>query len=284
MQPYTLTYFKLSDDCFKIDLDTKYFFESQQHKESFVRMEYAIESKYPFYLLTGFPGSGKTIITRMIISKLNSYYNDKYKTIYIDTSFDTFKSLYKELIYKLTDKPVTTNDEYELKNIYKDAVINLYQKDKYIVLFLDEAQNYNKKILEYVRQLINVSEIDKNFMTICLIGQPELYNKVIKIKQLDNRILLKYIINPFNRELTEHYIYFRLSKAGSFLRLFTPEAIDQIYINSSGVPREINSCCNNCLDAAAMKDKKKVSKDIAVNAISQITNIKLEEVGAELDG
>ena len=275
----TIKYFGMKEDCFQINFDPKYFFESIQHREAYVRMKYTIENRYPFYLLTGYPGSGKTIITKLLNLRLcNEVINGyRYKCIYIESSFKGFTPLLKLILSEITGNVIKTNDEYELHETFKRSVMDLNEKSTYLVIFLDEAQGFKKDTLESIRQLTNISGIKENFLTICLIGQLELEDSIKKLKQLDQRILLRFPLSPLDIISTEQYIYYRLATAGCKLKIFTEGAIEYLYISSNGVPREINKYCNLCMDAAYLKGIRKIDKHLAESALRNITKHNIEE-------
>lgn len=275
----TVRYFNLTEDCFQFNFDLKYFFESIQHKEAYVRMKYSIESKYPFYLLSGYPGSGKTIVTRLMDLQLCNKKFDriKYKTIYIENSTQDFITLFKLILTKLTGRKYINAEEYELYTDYKEVVLKLYEESTYIVVFLDEAHNYSIKTLEYIRQLTNITDVKSNYITICMIGQPELHDIINKLPQLDKRIQIKYLLSPLDGKSTTEYIYFRLSRAGSFSKLFTNDALEYIHMITNGIPREINNCCNTCFDLAMLKMVKKINKPIVSTALEDLIKIKTDK-------
>lgn len=279
MLPETVRYFGLSEDCFQLNFDMKYFYESIQHKEAYVRMKYSIESKYPFYLLSGYPGSGKTIVTRLMNLQLvnHKFEKIKYKTIYIENSTEDFLTLFRLILTQLTGNKYANAGEYELYTDYKDIVLKLSEENTYIVLFLDEAHNYSIKTLEYIRQLTNITQAKGNYLTICLIGQPELHENIINLPQLDKRIQIRYLLSPLDMKTTIDYIYFRLSKAGSMIKLFTNDALECIHMTTNGIPREINNCCNSCFDLAMLKMVKKINKQIVSTALEDLIKIKTEK-------
>lgn len=275
----TIRFFGLDEDCFQLNFDLKYFYESIQHKEAYVRMKYSIESKYPFYLLSGYPGSGKTIITQLLNLQLTNQKAGKmkYKPIYIGNSPENFNTLMKMILSQFTGKKVRVADEYMLYTRIKEQLEKLNEDNTYVVIFLDEAHNYTKEALEYIRQIINILQVKINYMTICLIGQPELHDNIIRLPQLDKRIQIKYLLSPLDAATTEDYIYFRLSKAGNVLKLFTASALEYIYVASNGIPREINNCCNACFDSAMLKLSRKINKELAENALEDLLQKKTDK-------
>jgi general secretion pathway protein A len=85
---------------------------------------------------------------------------------------------------------------------------------------------------------------DRFLMTFLLIGQPELRDMIREYKQLDQRIAIRYHLNPLTKSETANYIRFRLSKTGCDHEIFTEKAYEAIYQYSGGIPRKINNVCD----------------------------------------
>ena len=118
-----------------------------------------------------------------------------------------------------------------------------------MVLVVDEAQKLNEASLEVLRVLLNYETNDYKLLQLVLFSQMELLPKIKEIKNFFDRIVLKYVINPLDEPETRDLINFRLkqSSLNSELKLFTDEAITEIYHYSQGYPRRINLICHNLL-------------------------------------
>ena len=144
-------------------------------------------------------------------------------------------------------------------------------EDKYLVIFLDDAQamggtnarpSTRKAHLEQIRLLTNIDLMDKNLMTIILIGQPELRRYVAELPQLEDRAAPPYHLNAFDYKTAQDYVNFRLSKGGAS-DVFSPEAVKIILSYSKGLPRRITRMCYVCLYVAGNFDLDNVDDRIA---------------------
>jgi general secretion pathway protein A len=135
----------------------------------------------------------------------------------------------------------------KLLNILNNAMIENMQKGKTTLFIIDEAQLISDETFEEIRLLLNFQLNDRFLLTLVLIGQPELRDKIRAYKQLDQRIANRYHLNPLNIDNTKAYISLRLEKAGQTNNMFTPAAVEEIYNHSGGVPRIINSICDLAL-------------------------------------
>jgi len=119
-----------------------------------------------------------------------------------------------------------------------------------VVLFIDEAQDMPDELLEQVRLLSNLETDERKLLQIVLIGQPELRTMLDspRLRQLRQRITIRYHLGPIGRQETEAYILHRLQVAGSNGRpTFSRAALRRIHRYSCGLPRLINAVCDKAL-------------------------------------
>jgi type II secretory pathway predicted ATPase ExeA len=93
-------------------------------------------------------------------------------------------------------------------------------------------------------------------------GQPEMIDQIRKIKQLEQRIAIKYFLRPFNFEETAKYILFREKKAGGTKNVFTRQAIDLVFKHTNGIPRMINNLCDLALLVGSGQQKEMITADL----------------------
>src|SRR5437773_2136053 len=132
-------------------------------------------------------------------------------------------------------------------------------------LIVDEAQNLGWDVLEEIRLLGNLENRRGKMMQIILSGQPELDVKLSDpaFRQLKQRIALRCTLRPFNESETGQYIATRLSRAG--LReqsVFPPDVAAEIHRKTTGIPRVINSVCDNLLLTAFAMEKRRVTMEM----------------------
>jgi general secretion pathway protein A len=111
--------------------------------------------------------------------------------------------------------------------------------------------------------LLSNLETDKEkLMQILLIGQPELKEKLNKreLRQLKQRVLVHYDLQPLSAEQLNQYVRYRLVLAGANGRPeFTERALRKIYRHTGGVPRMVNHLCDKSILAAFIKSRDRVS-------------------------
>jgi general secretion pathway protein A len=221
--------------------DPEFMFYSQEHKEALTRLLYAVNRRKGAVLLTGEIGSGKTLLSRVFIQNLPE--KEFEIGLITNPSLEPLDFL-KEVLYQL-GIGFSTNSKTDLIKTLNEKLIENNTKNKNTLLIVDEAQLIRPDSFEEIRLLLNFQLNDQFLMTFVIIGQPELKDMIRQLKQLDQRIAIRYHLNPLNFEETSEYISFRLQKAGSpNNEIFTPESIEEIYQYSEGIPRKINNVCD----------------------------------------
>ena len=131
---------------------------------------------------------------------------------------------------------------------------------------VDEAHHLSPEILEEIRLLTNFETADDKLLQILLVGQPELDDKLDSpdLRQLKQRIALRSHLLPLNSTETLGYIHSRLRLSGSPgpSALFPPETVAAVFQHSQGLPRLINTICENALIAAYARQMPSVSPEI----------------------
>ena len=246
--------------------DPDFMYYSQEHKEALVRLIYAAKRKKGAILLTGEIGSGKTMLSKVFIQQLPE---DKYDIGLITNPTLEPSDFLKEILYQFGLNP-DTNSKADLLAILNARMLENVKQDKTTLLIIDEAQLISKQTFEEIRLLLNFQLNDRFLLTLILMGQPELRDIVRGIEQLDQRIAIKYHLNPLNFEETVKYIAFRLQKAGLTRGIFTRQAIDEVYNYSQGVPRKINNVCDMSLLIGFSSKKKVIDSKIIKNVVEDL--------------
>jgi general secretion pathway protein A len=166
--------------------------------------------------------------------------------------------------FGVTDVPETKVKCLQRLN---DRMLENLNMKKETVLMVDEAQLLTEETLEEIRLLLNFQLADRFLVTIILLGQPEVQEKIRAIQQLSQRIAIKYHLVPFDYDDSAQYIDFRQKKAGRKENAFTPEAMERIYENTQGVPRKINNLCDLSLLIGFSKNQKKIESEIVESIV-----------------
>ncbi len=240
------SYYGLKENPFNITPDPKFIFLGENHQEALAHLLYGIKERKGFIVMTGEVGSGKTTLIHYLLNELDG--NDNTKTAYL---FNT-KLIGNDFIrYLLEDLGVEVNGGTKSDRLYAlyRYLLKAYQSNEKVILIVDEAQGLNPELLEEIRLLSNFETSKSKLLQIVLVGQPELKKMLLQpeLRQLRQRINMRYHLNPLSKKETKGYIEKRLRTAGAREQLFTEKALKEIYQRSGGIPRLINILCDNSL-------------------------------------
>ncbi len=264
-------FFGLKEKPFNITSDPNFLFLSRVHKEAFSHLLYGINQRKGFLEITGEVGAGKTTLCRALLSQLDR----KTKTAFIFNSTLPELQLIQAI---LEDYGIIVNGRSKVSMLRQlnNFLIEELARGNNVVLIIDEAQNLKPSILEEIRMLNNLETDKEKLFQIILVGQPELRNKLSSpdLKQLRQRISVRFHITPLESDEIEKYINHRLAVAGSTGHIiFSPDAIECIYRFSGGIPRIINTVCDKALLAAYVAETRDITLGIIENSIQEIEGV-----------
>jgi len=272
-------YYRLREKPFNVTPDPAFFYYSKRHKEAFTHLLYGIKERQGFLQITGEIGTGKTTLCRVLLSQLDEHTKSAF--IFNPTLSQT--QLLQGIVRDLGIQPVPNNNSLLLTSL-NEFLIRQLSLNNNVLVILDEAQALRPSSLEQVRLLSNLETEKEKLIQIVLVGQQELRDKLDqpRLRQLKQRITLRYHILPLDREEVSSYIKHRLEVAGSAGDIvFDESAIEKIYEYSKGLPRVINIVCDKALLLGYVKETCKISGDIIEKSFDEIEGRVPEEVAVE---
>lgn len=254
-----LEYWGLQEKPFENTPDPRFFYTSSEHREALKRLLYAIEEKKGCALLTGEYGCGKTMITRTLISKLDS---DRYDLALINYPMFGANEFFREILVQY-GQTVTEKSSLALYHQLSQYAFDNVSKGMLSFIIIDEAQLISEpQVFEEIRLLLNLQMEDGFLVHFLLVGQPELRENIMRFPQLEQRISIKYHLHHLSHDDTLGYIRHRLNIAGASRELFTEGAYEIIHNSSFGVARRINNLCDLCLLEGFQTNAEVVNEDI----------------------
>jgi general secretion pathway protein A len=238
-------FYGLREKPFALTPDPQFLYLSEGHRTAIESLLYGIQQKEGFMVLTGDVGTGKTTICRALLEKLGG----KIKTAVIFNSFLTEGKLLESILLDF-GFPTIGRTKYDRIHALNQFLLQLLSRGENAVLIIDEAQNLSIPVLEQIRMLSNLETEKEKLIQIILLGQLELDHKLRseKLKQLNQRIMIRNHLHPLTRKETEAYIYQRLMVGGAQGNLtFSNSALNEIFKFSKGIPRLINLLCDRAL-------------------------------------
>jgi general secretion pathway protein A len=255
-------FYNLQRNPFEITPDPSFLFATKKHNEALAALYYGVRRRKGFVVMTGEVGTGKTLLVRCLLQVL-SRANVAYAYV-----FNPRLSPMEFLQYIAGDfrLPTAGKSKSDLLLDLSSFVIARHQKNLTTVLVIDEAHHLSADVLEEVRLLTNLETPQEKLLQILLIGQQELDEKLdsTDLRQLKQRIALRSHLGSLSLEETSGYIYCRLQLAGNTnaAQLFPMETILEIHRQSQGLPRLINTLCENALIHGYAKQSRSISPEI----------------------
>ena len=252
-------HFGLREKPFQIAPSPRFLYPSETHDESRARILYGIEDSRGFVVVYGRVGLGKTTVLLSALEELDRHV----RTALVYQPVTTFYDLLRMTAHEF-GLPTEHRDEVNLIWDLNEFFIQRLSEGDQCVLIVDEAQNLSLEILEKLRTLSNLQTEDRSLLQIVLVGQPELYTKLMdeRLLQLRQRIGVWHKISPLGEEDTTDYILHRLAKAGARRpkELFPVTVCCRVHEWTEGVPRVINQVCDTALMITYGRGKEEVSR------------------------
>ena len=261
-------YYGFVEKPFSLAPDPKYLYRSESHASAFELLQYAIDRREGFTAITGDIGTGKTTLCRALLEHtdrrtftallLNPFLSEE----------DLIKAILQDLgVVSRDDDRRTgrTRSKQDLIMTLYDFLISLVPLGARVVVIIDEAQNLPLPLLEQIRILSNLETDKEKLLQIILVGQLNLMPllRSPELRQLDQRISIRYQLKPLSAEDTTAYIAHRLAVAnGSRSVTFLPKAVQCIYGYSGGIPRLINLLCDRSLLGAFAAQSARVTPEL----------------------
>ncbi|HNP63895.1 MAG TPA: AAA family ATPase [Woeseiaceae bacterium] len=264
-----LKHFHLTEQPFRLTPDPDFLYWSKQHARAKAYMESTIWLADGFVVITGEIGSGKTTLLQSFLGELG---DDVVYAVVSQTQLTPTEFL-QAVLTEFGFKPFNKR-KVELLDMLNMFLIEQYSNGKKVVLIVDEAQNLSKKVLEEVRMISGIETHKEKVLRIILAGQPELKETLDSpnLKQLVQRVRLRFHIGPLDRREMREYIERRLAVAGRVdADLFSDDSFDVIYRFSGGVPRLINTLCDTALLCAFADEKQRVEAVDVIAAAQELS-------------
>src|SRR5215469_13004251 len=248
-------FFGLSSTPFNLSPDPSFLYRSPHHEEALASLIYGVQSRKGFIVLTGEVGTGKTTMLECLRDHLTAH-NTPFAFLF--NSRLTVDQFFEMVAYDF-NLDCQRNSKTEVLFALNNMLLQRANMNQTTVLIVDEAQNLEWEVLEEIRLLGNLENRRGKMLQIILSGQPELDSKLEQgeYRQLKQRIALRCHLRPFSASETAEYIASRLRRAGMPEQtVFPADALFEIHRRTQGIPRLINSVCDNLmLTCFAMESK-----------------------------
>jgi general secretion pathway protein A len=240
--------FGLRKDPFNLTPDPGFLYLTAQHREALVGLTYAILQRKGFVVMTGEAGTGKTTLLARVLQFLPA--TKLQFSIILNPTLTPSEFLEMALLdFGLSNIPSSKAQRlWKLQNL----ILQGASEGKVAALVVDEAHKLSPEVLEEIRLLGNFEDADQKLLQILLVGQAELNDVLDRddLRQLKQRVAVRLSIGPLAMTEVDQYIRHRWLRAGGTKAPFSGAAVEKIADMSRGIPRLINSLCENALTLA----------------------------------
>jgi type II secretory pathway predicted ATPase ExeA len=241
-----LEFYELTQEPFSNAPVSRFYYSSAQHAQALLRLTHAVSSMKGLAVLVGDIGAGKTTLARRMLDSLPE---EEYEAalLVIVHSGVTAGWLLRRIALQLGVENPAEEKLPLLSQLYQ-RLVRIYEAGKKAVLLIDEAQMLaTREIMEEFRGLLNLEVPERKLISFVFFGLPEIEQHLRLDPPLAQRVALKYRLEPLTQDATEAYVRHRLKLAGAPRVPFTEAALERIHAHTRGIPRLINTVCDNAL-------------------------------------
>ncbi len=252
-------FFGLKESPFSLTPNPRFLFESATLMAALEQITYALRRREPLIVNTGDIGTGKTMLCRTVLDRLERL---TFLSIIADPLLgrdDLLKQILEDfgVISKGRTKLVQPS-RHELIRALQEFLISLIPLQAHAVVMIDEAQHLHPDVLEEIRLLSNIEADQGTQLQIVLVGQTDLEAALKRpdMRQFQQRVTRRFRLEPLDAREGRQYIEHRLriaAETGSAAQestVFTSDAMDAAARLSGGLPRVMNIICDRALEAA----------------------------------
>lgn len=272
-----IDYFELEREPFSNAPDARFFLNTEQHSQAMTRLMRAVDFNRGLALLIGGVGTGKTTLARKMLENLP---DDRYESsllVMIHSGITPAWILTRIAVQLGVAEPA--EDRLAILRQLYDRLMEIDKTGRKAVVLIDEAQMLqSRELMEEFRGLLNIEIPGKKLLNIIFFGLPEVEACLRLDEPLAQRVAVRYELKSLSSQLTESYVKHRLKVAGAKRFPFTANAVRGIHEAARGIPRLINTICDNCLFEAFLRHVKTVDSQIVSAVVGDLGLVSMPEI------
>lgn len=261
MYEHLFHFFGLRENPFHVSPDPRFYFSTRAHDSALAELQFGVDSRQGFIVLTGESGTGKTTVLNHFLNWLQER---RQSSSYIFHSLLKPSELF-EFVLRDFGVPFDGRDKSDVLETLNHWLIQRHSMGDSPVLIIDEAQAISVRTLDQVRLLLNLETPGSKLLQIVLAGQPELEDKLRRpeLRQLRQRVMFRCNLVPLSSDEAVQYVESRLAAAGAIdVEIFSQESVEAAHMYARGIPRTLNLLCEHALISAYADQVKVVTPEI----------------------
>jgi general secretion pathway protein A len=255
---------------FQLTPDPHFYFESGTHRKAMSYLGYGLAQGEGFIVITGDVGAGKTTLVGHLMNTIDANRLTAVKLVSTQVEGDDLLRLVAEQFGIEWEG----ESKAELLRSMEQYLREQARAGKRTLLIVDEGQNLAISALEELRMLSNFQLGGHSLLQIFLLGQPEFRQTLFHtptLEQLRQRVIATHHLDPMEPEEVEPYILHRLGKVGwTGNPSFSPDAFEEIFDYSEGVPRKLNVLVSRLLLYGAVEQMNRITAQNVRSVIAEI--------------
>lgn len=275
-----LDFYELAQEPFSNAPVSRFYYDSGQHKQALMRLKYAVQSMKGLALLVGGIGAGKTTLARRMLDALDEREYEAALLVIIHSGV-TADWLLRRIALQLGVEDPADDKLTLLGQLYR-RLVEIYEAGKKAVVLIDEAQMLaSQELMEEFRGLLNLEVPERKLISFVFFGLPDIEVNLQFDPPLAQRVALRVHLNPFDERTTREYIEHRMRIAGARRSPFDPAVYPLIHRASGGLPRLINTICDNALFEGALEGTPIITPEL-VRSVAENLGLVAEEAPYEI--
>jgi type II secretory pathway predicted ATPase ExeA len=263
------SHFGFRERPFRPTPDTSCYYAATGHERALGRLLEALLEDEALVLLTGEPGTGKTLLCHCLLERLGP---DAVAIFLTHSHIPTRLSLLQTILYDLS-LPYEGRSEQELRLALTDHLLNNFSEGKRTILVMDEAQHLNAEVLEELRLLANLEGRHGRAFQVVLAAQAAFLDVLRRpdLAVLNQRLAVRTRLEPLALPEAADYLLHQIRTAGGRPdAIMTDEAVELIARGSRGLPRLLNQTAHEALRLACTSAVTVVDAESALEALAQL--------------
>jgi len=251
-----LQHFGLSHDPFGNEPDLRFYFDSARHRDAIMRVERGLRQNKGLTVLSGEPGTGKTLLTRRLLDSLEEEVFEVVLLVMLPGATDA-QTVLSRFARQLGVEEPGADRSAMLAQIYEQLAI-VREDGRHTVLIIDDAHILAADVMAEVGGLLNMEYEDSRLISLLLVGAPELDVVMSGDAALNQRVDVRVHLHSLDLDDTAAYLAHRLTVVGGRIPMFPSPTIEALFKYSRGRPRLINTLADNALFEAYLGGRSQV--------------------------